>query len=443
MRTTLKQILIIAYYFPPSGGSGVQRVLKFAKYLPENGWQPTILTVDPAYAAYPDYDESLVEEVPKDIRVVRTRSWDPYSFYAKLQGRRKQDLIGTGFVREPANKGQISRLAMWLRANLFLPDARVGWVPFATFAAGRLIRKERYHALLTSGPPHSVHLVGRRLHRRFGIPWVVDMRDPWTDLWSNLVMPQTRLARWLDATFERSVLKEADTVVSVSDGVGEGLQTKAPIKRYETITNGFDSADIPTATWIRRNDDIFTLTYVGTLYNPQHVPALVQALATVVRNRKIRVQFVGRVDEAVVRAYREAGLGEILQVVPYVPHVEAIGYMRTANILMVIIPKVAYSRGIAPAKMYEYLALGKPILCIGPTDGDPATILSKTRGGVVIDYDDVDGIQDFITMHADGVSRGEAPESPDHEAIQAYDRRFLTRRLASLLDRIGRDSLAK
>ena len=439
----MKQILIIAYYFPPSGGSGVQRVLKFAKYLPENGWQPTILTVDPAYAAYPDYDESLVEDVPKDIRVVRTRSWDPYSFYAKLQGRRKQDMIGTGFVREPANKGQISRLAMWLRANLFLPDARVGWVPFATPAAGRLIRKERYHALLTSGPPHSVHLVGRRLRRRFGIPWVVDMRDPWTDQWPNMVMPQTGLARRLDAMFERSVLKEADAVVSVSDGVGKGLQTKASIQRYQTITNGFDSADIPPITEMRGDDAPFTLTYVGTLYGPRHVPALVQALANVVRERRFRVQFVGRVDEVVVQAYREAGLGEILQVVPYVPHAEAIGYMRAANVLLVIIDRVAHNRGIAPAKMYEYLALGKPILCIGPTNGDPATILSKTRGGVVIDYDDVDGIQDFLTMHADGVSRGEAPESPDHEAIQAYDRRFLTRRLASLLDRIGRDSHAE
>lgn len=439
----MKQILIIAYYFPPSGGSGVQRVLKFAKYLPENGWQPTILTVDPAYAAYPDHDESLVEDVPKDIKVVRTRSWDPYSFYARLQGRRKQDMIGTGFVREPANKGRISRLALWLRANLFLPDARVGWVPFAAPAAGRLIRKERYHALLTSGPPHSVHLVGRRLRRRFGVPWVVDMRDPWTDQWPNQVMPQTRLARQVDAMFERSVLKEADAVVSVSDGVGEGLQTKAPIKRYETITNGFDSADIPPTTWVRREDESFTLTYVGTLYGPRHVPALVQALANVARERRVRVQFVGRVDEAVLQAYREAGLGEILHVVPYVPHAEAIGYMRVANVLLVIIDRVAHNRGIAPAKMYEYLALGKPILCIGPTDGDSATILSKTRGGVVIDYDDVNGIQAFLTMHADGVSRGEAPESPDHEAVQTYDRRFLTRRLASLLDRIGRDPHAE
>lgn len=439
----MKQILIIAYYFPPSGGSGVQRVLKFAKYLPENGWQPTILTVDPAYAAYPDHDESLAKDVPKGIKVVRTRSWDPYSFYAKLQGRRKQDMIGTGFVRESANKGRISRLALWLRANLFLPDARVGWVPFAASAASRLIRKERFHALLTSGPPHSVHLVGRRLHRRFEIPWVVDMRDPWTDQWSNKVMPQTRLARQVDAMFERSVLKEADAVVSVSDGVGEGLHTKAPIKRYETITNGFDSDDIPPSTWISRDDDPFTLTYVGTLYGPRHVPALVQALAKVARERSIRVQFVGRVDEAVLQAYREMGLGDFLQVVPYVPHAEAIGYMRAANILLVVIDRVAQNRGIAPAKMYEYLALGKPIMCIGPTDGDSATILSKTRGGVVINYDDVDGMQDFIAMHADAFSGGQALEISDHEAVQAYDRRFLTQRLASLVDHVSRDPNAR
>ena len=239
----MKRVLVISYYFPPSGGPGVQRMLKFVKYLPDFGWQPTVLTVRADHASYPDLDATLEAEIPASVEVVKTRSWDPYALYARLQGKSRTEAVGVGFVKDEA-EGWMQRLAKWMRANLFLPDARVGWVPFALHAAKRMMEQEPFDVVITSGPPHSTHLVGRALKRRFGCRWVVDMRDPWTDISYYKELPHTPPALRMDAALERSVLSRADAVISVSEGVGDLLKAKAPLHQYETLPNGYDPADI-------------------------------------------------------------------------------------------------------------------------------------------------------------------------------------------------------
>ena len=430
-----RRALLISYYFPPSGGPGVQRTLKFAKYLPDFGWQPTVLTVHPDYAAFPDYDPTLEGEIPEAVRVVRTRAWDPYALYAGLQGKPKDQAVGVGFIKEEAGGWQ-ARLARWLRANVFLPDARVGWVPFAWQAARRLLRDERFSVMMTSGPPHSAHLVGWAL-RRAGVPWVADFRDPWTDISYYETLPHTALARKLDAALERHVLSAADAVVSVSDGFGALLRAKATIDRYETIYNGFDAEDMPAAA-PEGSSDQFVVAHVGTLTASQHAPGFVDALARLAADanfrRRLRVRFVGHVDATIVEALAAAGLGDVVEQIPYVPHAEAIEHMRRANLLMVAVQNVDKNAGVIPAKAFEHLALGIPILGLAPPTGDLASILRETGGGAVFHHEDTAGIAAFVERHA---RHADVVAPPEARALHGFDRRALTGRLARLFDELS------
>ncbi len=174
----MKRLLFVTYYFPPSGGPGVQRSLKFVKYLPEFGWKVTVLTVDPADAAYPDLDPGLEAEIPTGTAVIRTRARDPYAAYAKMMGVNKGTVVGVGFLSKHQT-GFREKLARWIRANLFLPDARVGWTSFAKKAALDEVAAGDYHALLSTGPPHSAHLIAQAVKRETGLPWLLDLRDAW------------------------------------------------------------------------------------------------------------------------------------------------------------------------------------------------------------------------------------------------------------------------
>ncbi len=437
----MKRVLVISYYFPPSGGPGVQRTLKFVKYLPDFGWQPTVLTVRPDRAAYPDLDPTLLDEVPAAARVVRTRSWDPYALFARLQGKAKHEAVGVAFVKDEHEQGWQQRLARWIRANVFLPDARVGWVPFARHAAKKLLAAQPFDVILTSGPPHSTHLVGRALRRRFDVPWVADFRDPWTDVSYYQTLPHTTPARRLDAALERAVLSTADAVVSVSDGFGRLLKAHADLRRYETLPNGYDAADLPGAepSFPPIRSDRFVIAHVGTLSAQQQAPGLVEALARQATadpawHARLEVRFVGHVDAAILDAFRAAGLGEVLRLVPYVPHAEALGHMREATVLIAAVQRVVNNEGVVPAKVFEYLSVGTPVLALAPPDGDLAAILRATGGGAVFDHEDAAGIGAFLARHAARLQQGRPPDAPDPAALRAYDRRALTGRLAALFD---------
>ncbi|MFW5972501.1 MAG: glycosyltransferase, partial [Bacteroidota bacterium] len=237
----MRRVLILSYYFPPSGGPGVQRVLKFTRYLPETGWMPTVVTVDPKFAAYPNLDPDLEKEVPEEVLVHRTRSWDPYALYARVQGKRKEETVGVGFLGEDV-RNPAQRFGRWLRANVFLPDARVGWMPFCVREAVRLTGSQPFDAIISSGPPHSVHLSGLLVQRWTGLPWLADFRDPWTEIDFYQDLPMTAAARAVDRAFERLVLGRANGVSVVGPAIERMYREKSD-GAVRTIFNGYDEQD--------------------------------------------------------------------------------------------------------------------------------------------------------------------------------------------------------
>jgi glycosyltransferase involved in cell wall biosynthesis len=431
----MKRLLVVAYYFPPSGGAGVQRVLKWVKYLRDFGVEPTVLTVEAG--AYPKTDATLARDVPDGVAVLRTRSLDPFGAYARLTGRSRQQAVAETSGHLGSDASGAERFARWVRANVFVPDARVGWVPFAVQRGLRLLRDEPFDAMLTSGPPHSVHLTGWALHARTGIPWIADFRDPWTDINYYDELPRSDAALAADRWLERSVLGRATRVVTVSPGWRDLLIGK--VERdpadFAVIHNGFDPADFRPGE--KPPDDRFTLVYVGSLYGSRNPAALWRALAAL-RSRKenprLRLRLVGRIGADVLAALEGYGLDAITEHVPYVPHDEAVREMQRASVLLLTVESYRHERGNLTGKVYEYLAAGRPVLALGPVEGDAADLLRDTEAGRMLDRDDADGVVNYVQALYEEWERGEMPHGASAEAAALYSRRAETAELAALLD---------
>lgn len=251
----MKKVLIIAYHFPPAAGAATQRILKFLKYLPKFGWEGSVLTVE--NVDYPDLDHSLIDKIPEGTKVYRTKFWTPFGIYRRLTGRKPKEKIPVAFIKDD-HKSLAERISVFLRLNLFLPDAKVGWIPYAVKKGVRLIRDEKIDAIISSGPPHTCHLIARNIKRKTKVKWIADFRDPWTDIDYYSGMKRTKLAEWCDSRMEKSVLKEADCVVSASGGYLKILKSKGIKNSFEVITNGFDPDDFLNIPKIETNKFVIT-----------------------------------------------------------------------------------------------------------------------------------------------------------------------------------------
>ena len=413
----------------------MQRVLKWVKYLRDFGVEPTVLTVEAG--AYPKTDATLARDVPDGVAVHRTRSLDPFGAYAKLTGRSRQQAVAETSGHLGGDTRGAERFARWVRANIFVPDARVGWVPFAVQRGLRLLRDEPFDAMLTSGPPHSVHLTGWALHARTGIPWIADFRDPWTDINYYDELPRSDAALATDRWLERSVLERATRVVTVSPGwrnllLGKGDRDPAD---FAVIQNGFDPEDFGSAQ--EPPEDRFTFVYVGSLYGSRNPDALWRALASL-RSRdevpKLRLRLVGRIGADVLAELERFGLDTITEHVPYVPHDEAVREMQRATVLLLTVESYRHERGNLTGKVYEYLAAGRPILALGPVEGDAADLLRDTGAGRMLDRDDAAGVAAYVREMYEAWVRGDKLRGASAEAAAPFSRRAETAELAALLD---------
>lgn len=421
--STASKVLIITYYWPPSGGAGVQRWLKFAKFLPEYGWDPVILTVDPEYASYPAIDLSLEKELPESIEVHRTKATDWFRIYSVD----KSKVPSAGFASNPEKnwKGRISR---FIRGNFFIPDPRRGWNRFAFHKACELIEKYKIVTIVTTSPPHSTHLIGLKLKKKFPtIKWIADLRDPWTDIYYYHQFYPTWISKWIDTSYEKSVLKNADRITTVGFLLKDLFSKKLSgiDSKIEVITNGFDESDFKDIAKIEPRT--FTITYVGTLSEKYPVNGFLNALSELKkRNLSVNLRFVGNIPDNIKEKIMLNVPGDSLEFKSYSQHNQAITYMVNSSLLLLIIPEAGDNKLIITGKIYEYIASGRHILCLGPKDGEAADLISKLGNGRCFSYDDTESIEEYIRslMEHYSILKNDPSE---------FTRLNLTKKLVSLL----------
>jgi glycosyltransferase involved in cell wall biosynthesis len=420
----MNKVLIVTYYWPPSGGAGVQRWLKFSKYLPEFGWEPIILTVDPEYAAYPVTDFSLKDDLHSSLRVYTTPAINYFGIYRKD----KSKIPTAGFANSIDNtlKGKIFR---FIRGNFFLPDPRKGWNRYAFKKACELIENEGIKNIITTSPPHSTQLIGLKIKKKYpALNWIADLRDPWTDIYYYKQFYPTFISKRIDLRFEKSVLKKADKIITVGVSLKNlfSLKIKGVENKTEVITNGYDEDDFKGITPII--PAMFTITYVGTLSDIYPIDGFLNAVQ-IFKNKghEILLRFIGTVSQNQKDLIQSKSGDSILEFIPYVEHPAAIQYMLKTSVLLLIIPDHQSNKSIITGKIFEYIASGKPIICLGPPDGDAAGIIGNTGYRRTFSYMDSKGISEYLSSLA--------PKMPFIESISpaVYSRKELTGKIIPLL----------
>ena len=436
----MKRVLIISYYWPPTGGSGVQRWVKFAKYLPAEGWQPVIYTPEnPEQLAV---DASLEAEVPAEAEVIRRRIVEPYEMYKKMlrKSGHSKEAVEVNPVNAQ-NKSFLQKVAMWVRGNFFRPDPRCLWIRPSVKFLKKYLKDHPVDLIVSTGPPQSMHMIGRKLAKETGLPWIADFRDPWTKIFYFKHLSMTRATERWHHKIERKVLDEATAVVAVSPLVQQDFQamTQTPV---ELITNGFDECDFsaekcPEAAGGAGRD--FVITHTGLFAADGNPTMLWEVLAHKCSScadfkKALKIKLVGKTDEQILKAIADAGLKDNLEDMGYQQHAVAVEQQRTASLLILPLRKEPEYKAVLPGKLFEYLASWRPVLGIGQTDGAMSMILNNTKTGLVLNWEDRKSIERFIDMCWEKHQTGNL--TVDDADISQFTRRNLTHRMAQLFDKL-------
>jgi len=425
-----KKILIITYYWPPAGGPGVQRWLKFAKYLPDFGWKPIIYT--PENPSYPLLDETLMKDVPENIEMVKTKIWEPYQLAEKLNKSNKKFKAGQFDVGK--NQSWKSKLSIWVRGNFFIPDARIFWVkPSITFLENYL-KENKIDTIVTSGPPHSLHLIGLGLKSKMpDLKWIADFRDPWTEISYYKHLKLTKSSDKKHRQLESAVFKNADVTLATSYTDAENFR-KAGANAV-CITNGFDESDSHENVKGQAGQ-AFTLSYIGVLEQLRNPENLWKALDELVKENAafaadFKLKFVGRIDDKILNFIEDSSLKNHILNLGYLSHGKAVEEMQNSDLLLITNFPNESSKGIIPGKIFEYLASGKQILSFGPDKADVSKILEETRAGKHFSYQDTETVKKFILEKFELWKNGSLLENTQH--IEQFSRKNLTRQLTEIL----------
>lgn len=433
----MKNLLIITYYFPPSGGPGVQRVLKHIKFLPQFGWNPVVFTV--ANGQYPARDESLLSQLPKDLTVIKSKIFEPYDIYRFITGKKKGTAIDVNTIKKDDQKISLKeKIAEFIRATFFIPDARMMW----RFSAGnelvQVVKDYNIDAIYSSSPPYTCSILARNLKRQTGLPWVAGFRDPWTNFISS---PK----RWflpaaIDRSMEFSAFNQADAVECAWVGIIKDALSKYPQldkNKFSHVPNGFDADDYPKIA--KERNKRFTVTYTGSLYGRRNPSSIFQAVENLISSGKVNkdeflFRFVGRFGQEVEDMFNNASFKDSIERLGYVPHEKSIEYLIKSDALLLIVDESKESEEIVPGKVYEYLGTGTPILAIAPEKSAIADLIHETLCGDLAHQTEVEKLESIFMNYFNCWKNSLKLKEPNYQAIKKYERREAAKSLAGILD---------
>jgi len=431
----LKKILIISYYWPPAGGPGVQRWLKFIKYLPDFGWEPTVFI--PENPSYPIVDETLQKDVPVNLKMIKTKIWEPYQLAEKFGKDNKKFKAGQFDVGE--NQSWKSKLSIFVRGNFFIPDARVFWVKPSVEFLEKYLKVNHYDVLVTTGPPHSLHLIGLGLKKKFpDLKWIADFRDPWTEISYYKHLKLTKIADKKHRKLESEVFKNADVTLATSYTDAENFRKKGA--NAFCITNGFDSEVESQKSEVgsKNSTNKFTLSYVGVLEQLRDPGNLWWTLYEIMCENEefsndFELKFVGKVDNKIQQSLFHIGINQNIKYLGYLPHEQALQEMQNSTVLLMTNFPQESSKGIIPGKIFEYLATGKTILSFGPKDADVEKILNETKAGKHFGYEEKENLKKFILESYENWKSGTLNQNAEN--IEQFSRKNLTQKLVDLMNK--------
>jgi hypothetical protein len=423
-----KKILIITYYWPPAGGPGVQRWLKFVKYLPDFGIQPIVYI--PENPTYPIVDENLLKEVSDRAIILKQKIFEPYQL-ASFLSKNKTKKISSGIIPNLKKQSFLDKTFLWIRGNLFIPDARVFWVKPSVAYLEKYIVDNNIDTIVTSGPPHSLHLIGLELKQKLDLKWFADFRDPWTTIGYHKSLRLSRFAAKKHKVLEHQVLNTADIIIVTSKTTKTEFQA-ITTKPIAVITNGYDTENVEKQTL----DSKFSLAHIGSFLSERNPLILWETLVELLHEipdfkSHLEVKLIGAVSQEVLETITQFGLNSYLNNLGYVSHTEAIAHQRKSQVLLLIEIDSEDTKSIIPGKLFEYMVSNRPIVAIGPNGSDFAEIITETNTGVFFDYSEKmklkSVILDFYNQFLEGKLQANGV------GLQRYSRKNLTKELVQLI----------
>lgn len=429
MKTEQKKLLVITYYWPPAGGPGVQRWLKFVKYLPDFDIQPIVYI--PENPTYPIIDEGLQKDVSEKAIILKNKIFEPYqlaSFFSKNSTQK----ISSGIIPAAKKQTLLQRFLLWIRGNVFIPDARFLWVKPSVRYLKKYIREHQIDAIVTSGPPHSLHLIGLQLKKELNVTWLADFRDPWTTIGYHKALKLSSYAEKKHKKLEHKVLNTADTIIVTSKTTKEEFKaiTNQPIV---VITNGYDVETVAKQTL----DEKFTLAHIGSFLSDRNPKLLWEVLSELIAENAnfathFQLKLIGKVSQEILDSIAHYQLNDYVNNLGYVSHQEALEHQRKSQVLLLIEIDSPETKSIIPGKVFEYLVSERPIIAIGPKDSDFAEIIASTNTGVFFTYDEKNKLKATILNYFHLYFENNLKVNP--VGLQKFSRKNLTKQLVEILD---------
>lgn len=424
-----KKVLIITYYWPPAGGPGVQRWLKFVQYLPDFDIEPIVYT--PENPTYPITDKSMIKEVPDNITVLRQPIWEPYSIANRFSKKNKEH--NAGFYEEESSQNWKTKLSLFVRGNFFIPDARKFWVKPSVRFLKTYLKNEPIDVVITTGPPHSMHLIGLQLKKAFPtLKWIADFRDPWTNIYYYKSLKLTSWAHRKHLKLEKKILHSADDIITVTPEYQHLYQNQTH-KNVHCLTNGYDAHK---DSLFYALDTSFSIAYIGAMFkerNPQILWEVLEELC--IENQTfshdLSIKLIGKIDDSILNDFHTYHLSEKLDYRGYLDHEKAVIEQQRSQVLLLVTANQKEKKGNIPGKLFEYMSANRPIIAFGPQDSQIEKILHETHSGEYFLFNDKKKLTSHILYLYQQFKRGTLKNYTTR--IEAYNRKNITQRLSEII----------